>query len=220
MKHVYTTSNQATPVENIFCIGRNYAAHVKELGNRQEAEPVVFLKPLSALHHEGTAITLPSISQDVHYETELVVLIGKGGKNIPRDQALSHIAGYGLGLDLTARDRQSEAKAAGLPWTVAKGFDGAACVSRFIPSRLADPGQIEFTMELNGQLRQVGKTSLMLFDIPFLLGYLSSVFTLSPGDLIFTGTPEGVGPLSPGDSLDLRLGDLLNAHFDVGVSDE
>lgn len=216
MKSVYTTQGNSVAVSNIFCIGRNYAAHIAELGNQKEEQPIVFLKPTSSVHLEGTPVVLPDFSNDIHYETELVLLIGKGGKNITPDHAQSHIAGYGLGLDLTARDLQSTAKNKGLPWSTAKGFDGAACLSKFIDaSQLTDPKNIKFNMKLNGIDRQQGDTAFMLFDIPFLISYLSHVFTLSPGDLIFTGTPEGVGPLKSSDSIDLEIPHLLTAHFDI-----
>ncbi|WP_137938240.1 fumarylacetoacetate hydrolase family protein [Chitinivorax sp. B] len=217
MKQVYMQHDgQAVVVANIFCIGRNYAAHAAELGNQIEEKPLVFLKPTSAINSDGESIVLPTFSADVHYETELVLLIGKGGKHIAPDDALAHIAGYGIGLDLTARDIQSQAKAKGLPWTLAKGFDGAACVSHFLPAaELPDPGHCQFRMRQNGEIKQQGDTRLMLFNISYLIAYLSTVFSLSPGDLIFTGTPEGVGRLQSGDVVELDLANRLHAKFDV-----
>ncbi|MCD4484942.1 fumarylacetoacetate hydrolase family protein [Chromobacterium vaccinii] len=216
MSKVFMMDGTPLEVANIFCIGRNYAEHIKELGNRAEDEPVVFLKPLSALSPEGEPIHLPAWSNDVHYEAELVMLIGKGGKHIPMERALDHVAAYGLGLDLTARDRQNQAKTAGLPWLLSKGFDQSACVSRFIPAMdLPTPQHCRFSLEVNGLLRQLGRTEHMLFTLAELIAYLSRMFTLSPGDLIFTGTPEGVGKLSSGDSLRLCLSDKLEASFTV-----
>ncbi|WP_434628495.1 fumarylacetoacetate hydrolase family protein [Chromobacterium sp. CV08] len=216
MNEIQMLDGTAMGVANIFCIGRNYAAHVRELGNREELEPVVFLKPRSALSPEGRPIQLPEWTDDVHYEAELLVLIGRGGKRIAKEKALDHVAGYGLGLDLTARDRQNEAKARGLPWTLSKGFDQSACLSRFIAAaELPEPNRCRFSLSINGQLRQSGRTELMLFDLGELIAYLSEKFTLSPGDLIFTGTPEGVGRLHPGDRLSLRLEDKLQAEFVV-----
>jgi 2-keto-4-pentenoate hydratase/2-oxohepta-3-ene-1,7-dioic acid hydratase in catechol pathway len=204
------------PVANIFCIGRNYAAHAAELGNAVEPEPVVFLKPTSALLHEGMPLTLPDFSQDVHHEVELVLLIGQGGKCIPRHQALAHVAGYGIGLDLTARDRQGEAKQKGLPWTLSKGFDGSACLSRFLPaSAVTHPQALHFHLDVNGVRRQTGDTRLMVYDLGFLIEYLSTRFTLQAGDLIYTGTPAGVAALAPGDVLDLDLNGQLQARFTV-----
>lgn len=218
MPHVTLLAQQtkAVQVRNIFCIGRNYAAHIAELGNRPEEDPVVFIKPTSALHPPGTPIVLPAHSCDVHYEAELVLLVGQGGKNIPENKALQHIAGYGLGLDLTARDLQTKAKQGGLPWAVAKGFDCAATVTQFVPAEHIEQAQhIEFQMYLNGQLRQHGDTRKMLFPIPFIVHYLSKVFTLQDGDLIFTGTPEGVGALNSQDAVRLVMPNLINAEFIV-----
>lgn len=218
MPHITLLAEQAKAVQvrNIFCIGRNYAAHIAELGNRPEEDPVVFIKPTSALHLPGTPIVLPTHSSDVHYEAELVLLVGQGGKNIAEDKALKHIAGYGLGLDLTARDLQTKAKQGGLPWAVAKGFDCAATVSQFVPSEhIEHPQNIEFQMHLNGQLKQHGDVRKMLFPIPFIVRYLSQVFTLREGDLIFTGTPEGVGPLKGGDVVRLLLPNAIDAEFKV-----
>jgi 2-keto-4-pentenoate hydratase/2-oxohepta-3-ene-1,7-dioic acid hydratase in catechol pathway len=218
MPHITLLADQARAVQvrNIFCIGRNYAAHIAELGNRPEEDPVVFIKPTSALHLPGTPIVLPTHSSDVHYEAELVLLVGQGGKNIAEDKALKHIAGYGLGLDLTARDLQTKAKQGGLPWAVAKGFDCAATVSQFVPSEhIEHPQNIEFQMHLNGQLKQHGDVRKMLFPIPFIVRYLSQVFTLREGDLIFTGTPEGVGPLKGGDVVRLVLPNAIDTEFKV-----
>lgn len=218
MPHITVLAEQAKAVQvrNIFCIGRNYAAHIAELGNRPEAEPVVFIKPTSALHGPGSPIRLPAHSSDVHYETELVLLVGKAGKNIEESQAMRHISAVGLGLDLTARDLQARAKQGGLPWAVAKGFDCAATVTQFVPvGQLSSTDVFEFEMHLNGDLRQRGDTRLMLFSIPQIVRYLSQVFTLQEGDLIFTGTPEGVGPLKGGDRLLLTLPGLINTEFEV-----
>lgn len=218
MPHITLQAAQtkAVQVRNIFCIGRNYAAHIAELGNRPEEHPVVFIKPTSALHTPGTPIQLPAHSSDVHYEAELVLLIGKAGKNIAEENAFNHIAGYGLGLDLTARDLQSKAKQGGLPWAVAKGFDCAATVTAFVPiDSIEQPHNIEFQMHLNGQLKQHGDIRKMLFPIPYIVRYLSEVFTLQEGDLIFTGTPEGVGALAHKDKVRLVLHGHIDAEFAV-----
>lgn len=218
MPHVALLAAQtkAVQVRNIFCIGRNYSAHIAELGNRPEEDPVVFIKPTSALHVQGTPIVLPAHSSEVHYEAELVLLIGKAGKHISEDKALDHIAGYGLGLDLTARDLQTTAKQGGLPWAVAKGFDCAATVTSFVPaSTIQDTNEIHFEMYLNGVLKQNGDSRKMLFSIPYIVHYLSTVFALQEGDLIFTGTPEGVGPLTSHDKVRLVFSTLIDAEFDV-----
>lgn len=205
-------------VGNIFCIGRNYAAHVAELGNQQEEEPLVFLKPTSALTLSGQDIVLPAYSADVHHECELVLLIGKGGNDIPEVDALSHITGLGIGLDLTARDVQSEAKKGGKPWTKAKGFRHAACVSDFVAAESVAAGQpFTFSLQVNGAIRQRGDTSLLLFPLATIISYLSQVYGLSEGDLIYTGTPQGVAALQPGDVVQAQLDGLVTANWTVAA---
>ena len=203
-------------VNNIFCIGRNFAKHISELGNSGGETPVVFLKPTSALAREGTAIRLPHFSQNVHHEVEIVILIGKDGSGIPREQALDHVLGYGIGLDLTARDTQDELKKKGLPWMISKGFDTSACVSSFLKaSEIPDTAGMSFSLDVNGVTRQSGNSGMMLFPLPDLVAYLSSVATLHFGDIIFTGTPEGVAQIHSGDVLTLNLMDRLHARFTV-----
>ena len=205
-------------VSNIFCIGRNYAAHVAELGNQLEEEPLVFLKPTSALSLSGQDIVLPAYSSDVHHECELVLLIGKGGNDIPAADALSHIAGVGIGLDLTARDVQSEAKQGGKPWTKAKGFRHAACVSEFVGSSRLDLSQpFTFSLQVNGDVRQQGDTSLMLYPLATIINYLSETYGLTAGDLIYTGTPQGVAALHAGDVLHLQLDGAVSADWAVAA---
>lgn len=217
MKQIFFHNNkQAVSIGNIFCVGRNYAAHVTELGNERTTDPVIFLKPTSALCTEDNLINLPDFSNHVDYETELVLLIGAVAKHINPKHALKYIAGYGIGLDLTARDLQSTAKEQGLPWAVAKGFDCSACISKFIPAHeIQAPSHLKFHMKQNGVMRQHGDVSLMLFDIPYIITYLSTHFTLQPGDLVYTGTPEGVGRVNKGDQFELSLNDKLSANFSV-----
>lgn len=212
----FKTNKTPVAIANIFCVGRNYAAHAAEMNSPTLDLPMIFLKPSSAVATEKKPIQLPTFSQDVHYETELVILIGKGGVAITQENAWDYIAGYGIGLDLTARDIQAEAKKKGHPWTLAKGFIGAACVSQFVAANeLKNPSDCHFTLLHNGELKQSGETRLMLFSIPYLISYISSVFGLTEGDLIFTGTPEGVGKLNSGDKLQLNLADSLTAEFTV-----
>ena len=208
--------DESRDVGTIFCIGRNYADHAAELGNAMEEEPVVFLKPAAALLAEGAPLTLPAFSRDVHFECELLVLIGRDADNVSAAEALDYVAGYGIGLDLTARDVQSEVKAKGLPWTKAKGFRGAACVSRFVPATALDPLAARFTLHVNGELRQQGDTTLMRFSVPFLVSYLSQLYGLRAGDILYTGTPAGVGQLQPGDQLALDLG-VVQAQWQVAA---
>lgn len=209
----FNNANQGVRVSNIFCIGRNYAAHISELGNKPSDSPLVFLKPTSALNTENI-IHLPVFSNEIDYETELVLLIGRSAKAVKAEDAWDYIAGYGLGLDLTARDLQAVAKQQGLPWTLAKGFDDSASVSAFIPaSEISEPGALSFQMKLNGIERQQGFVSQMLFDIPYLIEFLSNRFSLQAGDLIFTGTPEGTGRLQQGDRIEIALANKLKAEF-------
>lgn len=200
--------NHPLALASIWCIGRNYAAHIEELGNARPDSPVIFSKPQTAVNTDSV-ITLPEFSADIHYETELVVRIGRGGRNIHPEDAQDYIAGWGIGLDLTARDVQEQLKAKGLPWERCKGFDGAAWVSPFLPAEtFSVDDNIEFTMALNGEPRQHGCTQMMIWPIRELIAVLSRTFTLREGDLLFTGTPEGVGRLQAGDKIVLTLGSL------------
>ena len=203
-------------VGKILCLGRNYAVHASEMGAELPETPVVFMKPSSALVYDGGTISIPTISSDVHHEIELVVVMGKEAHNISLPEANRHIAGYAVGLDMTLRDVQTEAKKKGLPWTVAKGFDTSAPVSQAVEaSAIPDPHSLEISLKVNGKTRQHANTREMIFKVDFLVSYLSSLFTLDPGDLIFTGTPEGVGPVRGGDTLEAELESVGTLH--VGV---
>lgn len=202
----YLGSEMGLPVGKILCLGRNYAEHAKEMKSEVPSEPVVFIKPSTAIIGNGGEILLPSISRELHHEVEMVMIISKAGKNIPQREAYGHIGGYAVGLDMTLRDVQSEAKQKGLPWSVAKGFDTSAPVSSFKrKDEVPNPAKLGLTLKVNGEMRQKGNTSGMLFQPDFLVSYLSTIFTLEPGDLIFTGTPEGVGKVSHGDVLEAEL---------------
>ncbi len=207
------------PVRKIICVGRNYADHAAEMGAAVPGTPVLFLKPATALVDPETPIRLPDFSGDVHHEVEMVALIGMEGYRIPRSEALDYVSAYGVGLDLTARDVQAEAKKKGLPWTVAKGFDGAAPLSRLVRAdKIRDPHDLDLVLTVNGEVRQKASTSRMVFRLDEIVAYASTIFTLECGDLIFTGTPEGVGPVRPGDRLHMKLGDLVEARFVVASS--
>lgn len=186
----------------IFAIGRNYAEHIQELNNERPDDPVIFTKPDTALIRNNEPFVHPPYSKDIHHEIELVLEIGEGGSNIAEPDALKHICCIGLGVDFTARDLQQKAKEKGLPWDIAKGFDGSAPLSRMLPvSEFSDLTNINFSLEVNGTLRQQGNTSLMLFPFAYIISYLSRFFTLKTGDLIYTGTPKGVAAVKPGDRL-------------------
>ena len=198
-------SGEAVRPGKILCIGRNYAAHVKEMGDvdAPPAEPVVFLKPSTALVASGGTVVLPRQSADVHHELELVALIGRGGKDIDERDALDYVGAYALGLDLTARDLQAKAKASKGPWSIAKGFDTFAPLGPLTPAaEIGDPQALALHLAVNGETRQEGSTAQMIFPVARLVAFLSTVFTLEPGDLVYTGTPEGVGPIKSGDRLE------------------
>lgn len=194
----------------IFCVGRNYAEHAKELGNAVPEAPVIFMKPESALLAPGAKFEYPSFTSDLHYEIELVLRIGKTAKNIPAANALSCVDAITVGIDFTARDVQAGLKSKGLPWEKAKAWDNSAIVGEWKPFNTeanADGGEILFSLTKNGQKAQSGTTQDMIYSFETLLEHISGYFTLSPGDLVYTGTPAGVGPCLPGDTLAGFLGD-------------
>ncbi len=187
----------------IICIGRNYAEHAKELNNPIPTEPVIFMKPDTALLKDNQPFYHPEFSKDIHHEVELVIKISKEGKHITPKFARNYFDEIGLGVDFTARDLQSKFKEKGLPWELAKGFDGSAPISNFLPiKQIADLQNINFSLKINGSEVQVGNTSLMLFPFENIIAYVSQYITLKKGDLIFTGTPQGVGKINIGDHLE------------------
>lgn len=186
----------------IICIGRNYADHAKELNNPLPEKPVFFMKPDSALVIRNRPFYYPDFSADVHHEVEVVVKINRLGRSIDPKFAGRYYAELGLGIDFTARDLQNECREKGLPWEIAKGFDYSAPVSRFVPKEnLPDTSAIPFHLDLNGKTVQKGNTRDMIFSIDRIIAYVSGFVTLKTGDLIFTGTPAGVGPVKIGDRL-------------------
>lgn len=186
----------------IFGIGHNYKKHILELGSAFPSEPVVFTKPETALLKKNEPFYHPAFSQNIHYELEVVVKIGKNGKNIEPEFASHYYHEIGLGIDFTARDLQQRLKEKGLPWDIAKGFNHSAPISNFVPlSDFKEIQDIDFCLEVNGETKQVGNTSDMIFTVDQLIVYLSKFFTLKTGDLIFTGTPHGVGKISIGDQM-------------------
>ena len=190
----------------IFCVGRNYAEHAKELGNALPEAPVIFMKPDTALLAPGAKFEYPSFTSDLHYEIELVLRIGKTAKNIPAANALSCVDAITVGIDFTARDVQAGLKSKGLPWEKAKAWDNSAIVGEW-KSFNGNAGEILFSLTKNGQKVQMGTTQDMIYSFETLLEHISGYFTLSPGDLVYTGTPAGVGPCLPGDTLAGFFGD-------------
>ena len=200
------------PVGRIYCVGRNYADHAREMGHDPDREPpFFFMKAANSIVPSGSTIGYPVGTKDVHHEIEMVVAIGKGGKNIPVEKALEHVWGYGVGLDMTRRDIQGEAKKMGRPWEMGKSFDESAPISALRPaSKIGHPAKGAIWLKVNGQEKQKGDLAMQIWTVPEQINYLSSLITLQPGDLIFSGTPAGVGPV--------KAGDKLEGHVD-GVGD-
>ncbi len=183
----------------IFCIGRNYRAHIDELQNNVPAEPVIFMKPKSALARQNFPINYPPFSDNVHYEAEVVLKISKNGKNIPLSDTHNYYQEWSLGVDFTARDLQDSLKKQGLPWEKAKSFDNSAFVGTFLP--VSPDKKASFEFYVNDELKQSGHTDEMIFDFSHIIHHISLYFSLQIGDLIFTGTPQGVGPILPFDEI-------------------
>lgn len=203
---LFRESKKSLDVGKILCLGRNYVAHAREMNSAIPESPVVFLKPATAIIHSNQNVVIPRFSTDVHHEVEMVVVIGRRARNVRIEDAFDFVEGYAVGLDMTLRDIQEVAKKKGLPWSVAKGFDTSAPVSMAVErSSVTNPHALDLTLKVNGKTRQQSNTRNMIFKIDFVVSYLSTVFTLEPGDLVFTGTPEGVGQIHAGDVLDAEL---------------
>ena len=192
----------------IVCIGRNYAAHVRELNNAMPDEPVIFIKPDTAVLRNNAPFFIPEFTRDVHHEIEVVVKINKNGKSIPVQFAADYYDEITVGIDFTARDLQSKLKEKGLPWEKAKGFDHSAVIGKFIPKNGIDIKNLNFHLTKNGEAVQKGNTQMMMHSVDEVIAHVSQYFMLKIGDLIFTGTPEGVGPVAKGDELKGFLSDM------------
>lgn len=190
----------------IICVGRNYAEHIEELNNERPDAPVIFMKPETAVPRPVEDFYYPDFSEDVHHEVEIVVKINKVGKNIEEKFAHKYYDEIGIGIDFTARDLQAKLKGKGLPWELAKAFNGSAPVSEFVPkTQFADVQNIAFSLDVNGETRQQGNTDMMLYSIDYLISFVSKYFLLKKGDLLFTGTPKGVAAVNIGDTLKLSI---------------
>ncbi|MCF6265208.1 MAG: fumarylacetoacetate hydrolase family protein [Desulfuromusa sp.] len=190
-------------VGKIICLGQNYLDHIRELGSKMPDRAVIFCKPPSSLLANGGIIKIPDYSNDCHHELELALLVGKTGKHIQEKNALTHLAGYGVALDLTLRDIQSEQKSRGLPWEIAKGFDTSCPLSDFIPAdQVSDPNNLQLKLKVNGKIRQQGNTNQMMRSAEEIIAEISNFYTLETGDIILTGTPAGVGRIKTGDHLE------------------
>ncbi len=200
----------------IICIGRNYAEHAKELNNAIPTEPVFFMKPDTALLKDGEAFYYPEFTKDLHHEIEIVLKINKVGKHIKKEFAHKYFDEIGLGIDFTARDLQTKAKEKGLPWEKAKAFDGSAPIGKFVSKSLfSNLSDINFQLKINNESKQIGNTKDLLFSFDQIIAYVSQFVTLKVGDLIYTGTPEGVGAVQIGDKLQGFIKDELFLEFEV-----
>jgi 5-carboxymethyl-2-hydroxymuconate isomerase len=204
--HTIKLGNHDIAVGKVVCIGRNYAEHIRELGNQVPDKPVIFIKPASSIIGEGGTIVIPPHSNDCHHEVELAVLIGTRVKDVAAAEALDHVAGYGVALDLTLRDVQGVQKQKGLPWEIAKAFDTSCPLSDFVPAaRVGDPQQLRIRLSVNDEVRQDGHTGEMMRSVAELIAAVSAYFTLEEGDVLLTGTPSGVGKIVSGDRLEAMI---------------
>jgi len=201
-------SDQRFPVHRIYCVGRNYADHVREMGSDVKEPPVFFTKPADAIVASGVAVPYPPRTENFHYEVELVIAVGGAGRNIPAAAALDHVFGYAVGNDLTRRDLQGAAKKKGLPWDTGKAFDRSAPIGAIRPASLGHVSQGAIWLKLNGETQQQSDIREMIWSVPEIIAELSTMFELRAGDLIFTGTPAGVGPLKPGDRIECHIDGL------------
>ena len=205
-------------VRRIYCVGRNYVAHIREMKEADEREPPFFFqKPTDAIVPDGGVVPYPSVTKDLHHEIELVVAIKSSGRNISVGNALDHVLGYGIGLDMTRRDLQREAKDRGLPWEIGKAFDHSAPCGPI--QTVTSVGHLldgSIALAVNGVTRQKGNLRDMIWNVPEIISNLSSLYELKPGDLIFTGTPSGVGPVVPGDRLEGMVDRLGSLNITIG----
>ena len=203
-------------IGKIICLARTYKKHAEEMNSKITKKPLLFLKPASSVIFDGETIIIPSISNSVHHEVELGIVIGKKGKNIAIEKAMNYILGYVLGLDITARDIQSEAKKNGWPWAIAKGFDTFAPISNVIfKEKVKDPHNLDISLAVNNKIQQSSNTKNMVLSIPEIIKFVSNIMTLEPGDLILTGTPEGVSEIRKGDFIEAKLGDICKLKINV-----
>ena len=205
------------PVRRIYCIGRNYAAHAREMGADEREPPFFFLKPADAIVQDGATIPYPTATSNLHYEAELVAAIGKPGENISVDDANDHIFGYGVGIDLTRRDLQNEAKEMRRPWDMGKGFDASAPCSAIYPaSDIGHPTTGAIWLKVNDEIKQDGDIADMIWNMPESIAYLSGLMRLEAGDLIYTGTPDGVGAIVSGDHVVVHVDGVCDLNIKIG----
>jgi fumarylpyruvate hydrolase len=211
-------SRERFPVRRIYCVGQNYRSHALEMGANPDREPpFFFMKPADAVRDDESVIPYPPATQDLHHEVELVVAVGRGGARLSAATALAHVFGYGVGLDLTRRDLQAAARRIGRPWETSKAFDASAPIGPLLAAHGRElPAESAIRLRVQGELRQEATLAQLIWPVPEILAQLSTLFTLMPGDLVFTGTPAGVGPLAVGDRLDAQIDGLPSLTVRIG----
>lgn len=211
-------SESRFPIRRVFCVGRNYEAHAREMGNDPNREPpFFFMKPADAVVAAQGSVPYPPLTEDLHHEVEMVVAIGKAGVRVNRDAALDLVWGYGVGVDLTRRDLQAVAKKMSRPWDWAKGFDASAPCGPLVPvATTGHPGKGRISLSVNGEVRQEGDLNDLIWPVADVISYISESVALAPGDLIFTGTPAGVGPLQPGETVQAVVEGVGEIEFTMG----
>ena len=203
-------------IGKLVCLARTYKKHAQEMNSEIPKEPILFLKPASSIIFNGDSIKIPKMSKSIHHEVELGIIIGKKCKNVSKEKAMDYILGYLVALDITARDLQSELKKNGWPWGIAKGFDTFAPISDVVlKENVSDPQNLDISLKVNGEVKQSSNTGFMIFSFDEIIEFISKVMTLEPGDLIMTGTPEGVGEIVTGDILEAQLGNICYLKVNV-----
>ena len=214
--YVFQNYDEKVSIGKIICLARTYQKHAQEMNTSVTEDPLLFLKPESSVIFNNESIIIPKMSSCLHHEVELGVVIGKKGKHITRNSAMSHVLGYIIALDITARDIQSVAKKNGWPWSIAKGFDTFAPISNVVLKKeISNPLDLDLELKVNGVIKQRSNTKFMIFSIERIIEFISEVMTLKRGDLILTGTPEGVGEIVEGDIIEANLGTICSLKADV-----
>ena len=208
--------NRNIPIGKLVCLARTYKKHAQEMNSDIPKEPLLFLKPSSSVIFDGDSIKIPKISKCIHHEVELAIIIGKKCKNILKKDSMDYVLGYAVALDITARDIQAELKKKGWPWGIAKGFDTFAPISKVVLKKdISNPQNLDISLKVNGEIKQSSNTKNMIFTIEEIIEYITKIMTLEPGDLIMTGTPEGVGEIIAGDILEANLGKKISLKVNV-----
>jgi 2-keto-4-pentenoate hydratase/2-oxohepta-3-ene-1,7-dioic acid hydratase in catechol pathway len=214
--YMFQDPEKRVRIGKIICLARTYKEHAREMNADVTEDPLLFLKPTSSIIFDHGTIIIPKRSHCLHHEVELGIIIGKKGKNIRQENAMHYVLGYLVALDITARDIQAEAKKNGWPWAIAKGFDTFAPISEAVTKeKVADPLNLDLRLTVNGVVKQSGNTNQMIYTVERIISFISEIMTLEPGDLILTGTPEGVGEIKEGDVLEAQLGSLCSVTVDV-----